>query len=92
MCSWVFLHLELMAKGRSKCCMCVVFVLFVLGAGLLISGTVVAVLGSFKSLADDEIKKVSTSTTASFMVPKRVYSIQYTRKILSRWYHTRFSD
>ena len=37
--------------------MCVVFVLFVLGAGLLISGIVVAVLGSFTSLADDEIKK-----------------------------------
>ena len=49
----------IMAKERSKCCVCVLFVLLVLGVGLLISGIIVAVLGSFTSLADDEIKKVS---------------------------------
>jgi hypothetical protein len=48
-----------MANGKSKCCVCVLFVLFVLGVGLLIAGIIVAVLGSFTSLADDEIRKVS---------------------------------
>jgi hypothetical protein len=52
----------MMAKGlaqRSKCCSCVLFVLLFIGIGLLISGIIVAVLGSFTSLVDDEIKKVS---------------------------------
>lgn len=49
----------MMADIRSKCCVTVLFILIVFGVGLLISGIVVAVLGSFTSHVNDEIKKVS---------------------------------
>ena len=82
-----------MAKGRSKCCTCVVFVLFVLGAGLLISGIVVAVLGSFTSLADDEIKKVSISTAAFiYGYKKSNYSLHGKYCLEMILFHTRFTD
>ncbi|XP_028403821.1 lysosome membrane protein 2-like [Dendronephthya gigantea] len=71
-----------MAKGQSQCCFCVLSILIIFGVGLLISGIVVAVLGSFTELVDKEIRegvplKKGSTSFKNWKDPDGDYFIEY---------------